>query len=164
MKKIGFNWTEIKTVCRSQNAEILLLTYAIVIGYNNYIAYEIKDINNRLNTKIVSVNELCKKGLLTFNPYGQKKGIYSKIMVNNPQSYFINQEFLYRKCPARLKVEYLFMLSHRPYNDLKPYIEKRYFPETLHSNLFVKKQGDYLILLPELSKLKQEKTTSDRRN
>ena len=82
-------------------------------------------------------------------------------MCKEEQSYFTNGSFLTAICPVRKKLEYLFLLSMRPANDLSARIPLKFLTQEqiiwAINNPFIKTIEDKIVFVPELIRNKGEK-------
>jgi hypothetical protein len=74
---------------------------------------------------------------------------------------FTNGNFLTSICPVRKKLEYLFLLSMRPANDLSARIPHKFLTQEqiiwAINNPFIKTIEDKIVFVPELIRNKGEK-------
>ena len=112
-----FNWYELIVKSRKDYNSILILTYALSVGYNKKIA---KRISNLMT--IVQIKHVPRDVLRFFEEVNLT--LYCKVKTEEPQSYFKNPSFLRAKHLPVHKVNYLKLLSYRRIDDLSPFIYK----------------------------------------
>lgn len=138
---IYFNWYELYVKAKKDHNSILILTYALSVGYNQKIAKRISNLMAIL--QITHVTRDCLRFIRQEELY-KRKGftLYSNIKTIEPQSYFKNSSFLRAKHHVTHKVNYIKLLSYRRIDDSSPFIYKDILTEKqLHSienNPFVK--------------------------
>lgn len=146
MKKYYFNWKELLKSSNRQNSSILILTAGLIVGYNYKIAVSTQGLMKLLNIPNIPPS-LFQKGRLRLNRY---HNVICKFKCEEPQSYFINKNFLYYKCHASYKVNYLYALSLRNIAITEPRIPKEYLEESKWENPLLEIDGEYINFLPEI--------------
>jgi len=120
-----FNWYELRVKANKDPTSILILTYALSVGYNKKIANRIRHL-----MVILKISEIPRESLKYFfqhTPERKQKAdysLYSKLKTIEPQSYFINSSFLKAKKPVIHKTNYIKLLSYRRIGDSSAYIYK----------------------------------------
>jgi len=142
-----YNWNQLLQHGDQHNAAILILTLAILKGYNNIIAGNSSELMEKLYINNIPPI-LFRRGYLSVNKYGGIKGFYK---VTEPTSYFTNNKFLYYKIPLRSKIEYLWMLSLRRINEKQDYIPENYVSEKRWNNILIERKQGRLYFIPECS-------------
>lgn len=115
-KRTYFNWSELNRLSNEENEAIIVLTYALYVGYNKLMAQNSQDLCKILKIPkipaiVYSHRKITQKSRSTYNQ------IYSHYYTTDPQSYFQNPRFLIANIPLKYKIEYLYLLSLRsPYH------------------------------------------------
>lgn len=112
-----FNWYEINVKAKKDYNSILILTYALSVGYNKKIAKRISNLIAILQISHVPRDVLRFLREDVFE-------LYSNIQTIEPQSYFNNSSFLKSKHNLIHKVNYIKLLSYRRIGDSSPFIYK----------------------------------------
>ena len=137
-----FNWYELISKARKDQAAILILTFAQTKLYNPYTT---KGLMKALNINHIPVH-LFTTGLLE-----QKKDkLVCNYKTEEPMSYFRNPWFLTKNVSVLQKTEYLQMLSMRRISEAQDYIAKNYIRKDLN-NPFIKIKGDKIYFPQESS-------------
>lgn len=144
-----FNWSEIWRLSKGDLAAIIILTYAQTKIYNELSA---KTLMKRLGINHVPPSLFHEK-ILTQH----KHSLVSNYITKEPQSYFINPNFLFMQVPARSKAVYIKALGLRKLSVSDPYIPKKYF-ENINPNPFINITEDKIIFIPESSELRKNTT------
>lgn len=156
--KIYYNWHKLKKDAGGQPEGILILTYALYKRYNTLLSKNTEQLCKKLHidkipTKIIKDNRIIISS--------EFKEIISHYMCKDEQSYFTNGNFLTAICPVRKKLEYLFLLSMRPANDLSARIPHKFLTQEqiiwAINNPFIKTIEDKIVFVPELIRNKGEK-------
>jgi len=156
--KTYFNWYELKKDADGHSNGILILTYALYKRYNNLMAKSINSLHKTLYIKSIP-SEILRNNYIIISP--EFKEVISHYTCKDEQSYFINGNFLTTICPIRKKLEYLFLLSMRPANNLSARIPLKYLTKEqitwVNQNPFIKTIEDKIVFVPELIRNKGEK-------
>jgi len=137
-----FNWYELMSKARKDQAAILILTFAQTKLYNPYTT---KGLMKALNINHIPVH-LFTTGLLE-----QKKDkLVCNYKTEEPMSYFRNPWFLTKNVSVLQKTEYLQMLSMRRISEAQDYIAKNYIRKDLN-NPFINIKGDKIYFPQESS-------------
>ena len=156
--KTYYNWYDLKKDADGHSDGILILTYALYKRYNTILAK-----NTDSLCKILHIKSIPAKIIRNSNVIGSSESseIISHYMCKDEQSYFINGNFLTAICPVRQKLEYLFLLSMRPANDLSARIPLKFLTDEqinwANNNPFIKTIEDKIVFVPELIRNKGEK-------
>lgn len=118
-----FNWHELLQYSRKDLAAIICLAYAQTNRYNELSA---KTMMYRLNLHHVPAFLFSAK---TFRQY--KHVLTCNYKTKDPQSYFMNSEFLFAKESAWDKVVYLRALSIRRLTDKNTSINRKFFSKII---------------------------------
>ncbi len=144
-----FNWYELMSKARKDQAAILILTFAQTKLYNPYTT---KGLMKALNINHIPVH-LFTTGLLE-----QKKDkLVCNYKTEEPMSYFRNPWFLTKNVPVLQKTEYIQMLSMRRISEAQDYIAKNYIRKDLQ-NPFIKVKGDKIYFPQESSETRKSYT------
>ena len=144
-----FNWYELMSKARKDQAAILILTFAQTKLYNPYTT---KGLMRALNINHIPVH-LFSTGLLE-----QKKDkLVCNYKTEEPMSYFRNPWFLTKNVSVLQKTEYLQMLSMRRISEAQDYIAKNYIRKDLN-NPFIKIKGDKIYFPQESSESRKSYT------
>lgn len=144
-----FNWYELMSKARKDQAAILILTFAQTKLYNPYTT---KGLMKALNINHIPVH-LFTTGLLE-----QKKDkLVCNYKTEEPMSYFRNPWFLTKNVPVLQKTEYIQMLSMRRISEAQDYIAKNYIRKDLQSP-YLEIKGDKIYFLPESSESRKSYT------
>ena len=144
-----FNWYELMSKARKDQAAILILTFAQTKLYNPYTT---KGLMKALNINHIPVH-LFTTGLLE-----QKKDkLVCNYKTEEPMSYFRNPWFLTKNVPVLQKTEYIQMLSMRRISEAQDYIAKNYIRKDLQ-NPFIKIKGDKIYFPQESSETRKSYT------
>ncbi len=154
MQKYYFNWGELKRHADDDFTGIIILTYAITLKYN-ILSNSSKKLLSTLKINNIPLTLFRRKYL----QYSRGK-IFSSYTCKNPQTYFINADFLTANCMPQYKVAYIYMLGLRPISDNKLYIPKEYVDEKHYNNPFIKVQNEKIYFIPEL--IKHNNTQGDK--
>ena len=156
--KIYFNWYELKKDADGHSNGILILNYALYKGYNKLMAKNINSLYKTLHIKSIPEKILRNSKIIITAEYNE---IISHYICKDEQSYFINGDFLTAICTTRKKLEYLFLLSMRPANNLSARIPLKYLTKEqitwTNQNPFIKTIEDKIVFVPELIRNKGEK-------
>jgi len=137
-----FNWYELTSKARKDQAAILILTFAQTKLYNPYTT---KGLMKALNINHIPVF-LFTAGLLE-----QKKDrLGCNYKTIEPMSYFKNPWFLTHNVDILKKTEYLQLLSMRRISEAQDYIAKNYIRKDI-KNPYTEVKGDKIYFLPESS-------------
>jgi len=137
-----FNWYELTSKARKDQAAILILVFAQTKLYN---ARTTKGLMKALNINHIPMF-LFTAGLLE-----QKKDrLVCNYKTIEPMSFFKNPWFLTHNIDINKKIEYLQLLSMRRISEAQDYIAKTYIRKELQSP-YIKIKGDKIYFLPESS-------------
>ena len=137
-----FNWYELTSKARKDQAAILILTFAQTKLYNPYTT---KGLMKALNINHIPMF-LFTAGLLE-----QKKDrLVCNYKTIEPMSYFKNPWFLTHNVDILKKTEYLQLLSMRRISEAQDYIAKNYIRKDIKSP-YTEVKGDKIYFLPESS-------------
>ena len=137
-----FNWYELVSKARKDQAAILILTFAQTKLYNPKTS---KGLMRALNINHIPMH-LFSTGLLE-----QKKDrLVCNYKTEEPMSYFMNPWFLTHNTSVLKKTEYLQLLSMRRISEAQDYIAKNYIRKDLQ-NPYIEIKGDKIYFLPESS-------------
>ena len=137
-----FNWDELTSKARKDQAAILILTFAQTKLYNPYTT---KGLMKALNINHIPMF-LFTTGLLE-----QKKDrLVCNYKTIEPMSYFKNPWFLTHNVDILKKTEYLQLLSMRRISEAQDYIAKNYIRKDIKSP-YIEVKGDKIYFLPESS-------------
>ena len=145
-KKYLFNWQELSLDGKGIPEAILILTYALSLGYNSKIGFNAKDLHHRLNIEHIPFTLFFKRLLFNYPPHG----IFSKYKCKEPQSYFYNREFMRYQYSVQDKVNYIFILANRRLDQPENFLPQRYIPENLWNNPFIERKNGNLYFKPEI--------------
>ena len=135
-----FNWNELWHQSKKQPESILILTHALIIGYNNIMARSGTELMKKLFIEKID-SQLFQTGKLkTF----KNTLIFSVYTCKDKQSYFKNKNFLYSTVSPVTKVEYLYILSKRSIDNQNNHIPKNYVSSKHWENTFVKERTEIL--------------------
>lgn len=141
-----FNWNEIWRLSKGNVASIIILTYAQTSIYNELSA---KTLLNRLSINHIPPYLFHEKILTQY-----KHILACNYKTIEPQSYFLNESFLFNAVPARSKAVYIKALGLRKLTSNDYFIPKKYF-ENIKPNPFIDITDDRLIFKPESSYLRK---------
>jgi hypothetical protein len=137
-----FNWYELTSKARKDQAAILILAFAQTSLYN---ARTTKGLMKALNINHIPMF-LFTAGLLE-----QKKDkLVCNYKTKEPMSYFKNPWFFTHTVNTQTKLEYLHMLSMRRISESQDYIAKNYIRKDLQSP-YLEIKGDKIYFLLESS-------------
>ena len=137
-----FNWYELVSKARKDQAAILILAFAQTSLYN---ARTTKGLMKALNINHIPMF-LFTAGLLE-----QKKDkLVCNYKTEEPMSYFKNPWFFTHTVNTQTKLEYLHMLSMRRISEAQDYIAKNYIRKDLQSP-YLEIKGDKIYFLLESS-------------
>ena len=140
-----FNWNELWTYSKGQPESILILTNALIIGYNNIIASSGKQLMKKLFINSINLHLFQTNKLKVL----KNSSILSTYQCKDAQSYFKDKDFLFSTVNPNAKVEYLYILSKRSIANKNRYIPKNYVSSEHWGNTFVKERTDKLELILE---------------
>jgi len=140
-----FNWNELYRQSKGQPESILILTHALIIGYNNIIARSGKELMKKLFIEKID-SQLFQTGKLQTR---KNTLIFSVYQCKDKQNYFNNKDFLYTTVSPVTKVEYLYILSKRSIDNQNNHIPKNYVSSRQWGNTFVKERTDKLEFILE---------------
>lgn len=140
-KKIYFNWEELQKLSNKDVDAILILTFASLLGYNKILSWGAKNLRNRLFINYIP-QFLFRKKLIYLS---RDNKIISKYECREPLSYFLNSQFIYYKCPIRIKINYLYILSQRNINNNNSYIPKNYVESEYLKNPLITLENENII-------------------
>ena len=139
---IYFNWYELVSKARKDQAAILVLAFAQTKLYN---ARTTKGLMKALNVNHIPMF-LFTAGLLE-----QKKDrLVCNYKTKEPMSYFCNPWFLTHNVSISKKIEYLQLLSMRRISEAQDYIAKSYVKKEIKSP-YIEIKNDKIYFLPESS-------------
>ena len=137
-----FNWFELLSKARKDQAAILILAFAQTSLYNPYTTNGLM--------KALNINHI-PMFLFTTGLLEQKKDrLVCNYKTKEPMSYFKNPWFLTHNVNTQTKLEYLQVLSMRRISEAQDYIAKNYIRKDLHSP-YLEIKGDKIYFLPESS-------------
>lgn len=148
---VQFNWQEIKLDSNNTLEGIIVLTYALSIGYNSIISASLSNLQTRLSIGFVPQN-IFKKRMFINTP----QGIFNRYSTIEPQSYFKNNSWLFDKESTYNKVVYLFALSQRSINNKNLFIPTTYLDSKYWDNPYLNRKENKLWFNPELIYLKNQ--------
>jgi hypothetical protein len=146
---IYFNWYEIESKARKDQAAILILTFAQTKLYNPRTT---KGLMTALKINHIPIH-LFTAGILEQT----EKGLECHYKTQEPMSYFLNPWFLTHNVNILKKTEYLQMLSMRRISEKQDYIAKTYIRKDL-MNPYIEIKGDKIYFLPESSESRKSYT------
>lgn len=150
--KYYFNWNELKRDAGSNYAGILILLNCLLIGYNKKMANSGKHLMLKMKLNNIPLIIFRKKLLFV-----QKQGIYSRYKCNDPQSYFINKDFITSGLSVANRAEYLYILAQRPISVTDTFIPKNYVSKRLWKNPFIEIDDTKIHFITERSQIAKEK-------
>jgi len=121
MKKYYFNWYELLKKSKKDYDSIIVLTYASTFGYNKKIANGSLDL---IKTLYVDRVPSWLKNQIKINT--QSFELFNNYKTEEPQSYFLNKDFLTTYTKVEHKIQYLWLLSYRRIDEESPYIKRDY--------------------------------------
>jgi len=137
-----FNWYELNSKARKDQAAILILAFAQTSLYN---ARTTKGLMKALNINHIPMF-LFSTGLLE-----QKKDrLVCNYSTKEPMSYLKNPWFFTHNVSTQIKLEYLQLLSMRRISEAQDYIAKNYIRKELQSP-YIEIKGNKIYFLPESS-------------
>jgi len=151
--RIYFDWNDLCRQSDYNHESILILTYALYIGYNKLLAWNSTALMRKLFITYVPNNLNSKRLLIK-----KQDGLFSKYKVQQPQSYFINPSWMTAICPLSHKIGYLRALSLRNNVTTEPYVPLYYSPAIDKRNLFLEIIENKIIFIPE--QIKQNELSS----
>lgn len=144
-----FNWYELVSKARKDQAAILILTFAQTKLYNPKTS---KGLMRALNINHIPMH-LFTTGLLE-----QKKNrLVCNYKTEEPMSYFMNPWFLTHNTSVLKKTEYLQLLSMRRISEAQDYIAKNYIRKDIESP-YIKIKGNKIYFLTESSESRKSYT------
>ena len=153
-----FNWYEILAKARKDQTAILILTFALYKRYNTILAKNTESLFQILHIDSIPLKIVRNSNIIITTDF---KEVVSHYMCKEEQSYFTNGIFLTAICPVRKKLEYLFLLSMRPANDLSARVPQKFLTQEqiiwAINNPFIKTIEDKIVFVPELIRNKGEK-------
>ena len=156
--KIYYSWHELKKDAGGHPEGILILTYALYKKYNTLLSKNTEQLCKKLHIDKIPTKILKDNRVIISHDF---KEVISHYMCKDEQSYFTNGSFLTAICPVRKKLEYLFLLSMRPANDLSARVPKKFLTQEQITwsinNPFIKTIEDKIVFVPELIRNKGEK-------
>ncbi len=156
--KIYYNWYKLKKDAGGHSEGILILTYALYKRYNKTLSKNTHQLCKKLHIEKIPTKILKDNRVIISKDF---KEVISNYICSEEQSYFTNGSFLTAICPVRKKLEYLFLLSMRPANDLSARIPLKFVTEKqldwAKNNPFLKTIEDKIVFVPELIRNKGEK-------
>ena len=156
--KTYYNWYELKKEAGGHPEGILILTYALYKRYNTLMAKNTHSLCKNLHISSIPTKIIRNNHIMITLEY---KEVISHYMCRDEQSYFTNGSFLTAICPVRKKLEYLFLLSMRPANDLSARVPQKFLTQEqiiwAINNPFIKTIEDKIVFVPELIRNKGEK-------
>lgn len=142
-----FNWNELLQKSKKDYDSIIILTYASTFKYNNKVANSSLSLLKKLN--IHRIPNWLNNYLLV----NKKFEIFNQYIIEEPQSYFINPEFLYSVTSVNYKIQYLWLLSHRKIEEKVNYINKDFFTikeiSGIKNNPFISIEKDKIFFILE---------------
>ena len=158
MNKTYYNWYKLKKDAGGHPEGILILTYALYKRYNTILSKNAQQLCKKLYIEKIPAKIIKENRVIISHDF---KEVVSHYMCNEEQSYFTNGSFLTAICPVRKKLEYLFLLSMRPANDLSARIPLKFLTQEqiiwAINNPFIKTIEDKIVFVPELTRNKGEK-------
>ena len=137
-----FNWFELLSKARKDQAAILILAFAQTSLYNPYTTNGLM--------KALNINHI-PMFLFTTGLLEQKKDrLVCNYKTIEPMSYLKNPWFFTHNVNTQLKLEYLQLLSMRRISEAQNYIAKNYIRKDLKSP-YIEVKGDKIYFLPESS-------------
>jgi len=156
--KTYYSWYKLKKDAGGQPEGILILTYALYKRYNTILSKNAQQLCKKLHVEKIPAKILKENRVIISHDF---KEVVSHYMCNEEQSYFTNGSFLTAICPVRKKLEYLFLLSMRPANDLSARVPQKFLTQEqiiwAINNPFIKTIEDKIVFVPELIRNKGEK-------
>lgn len=148
---IYFNWYELKSVSANVPEGIILLTHALISGYNSVISFNESALLQKLKISYVPPHIYRTKWFIKENT-----GIISKFLIQEPQSYFRNHSWLYAYNNLEHKILYLYALSQRSIPNKNFFIPEDYLESKYWDNPYLKHRDKKIWFLPEIYNLKKE--------
>ena len=144
-----FNWFELLSKARKDQAAILILAFAQTSLYNPYTTNGLM--------KALNINHI-PMFLFTTGLLEQKKDrLVCNYKTIEPMSYLKNPWFFTHNVNTQLKLEYLQLLSMRRISEAQNYIAKNYIRKDLKSP-YIEVKGDKIYFLPESSESRKSYT------
>jgi len=144
-----FNWYELTSKARKDQAAILILTFAQTKLYNPKTT---KGLMNALKINHIPAH-LFTDGILEQT----KTELKCHYKTQEPMSYLTNAWFLTHNVNILKKIEYLQLLSMRRISEKQDYIAKTYIRKDL-MNPYIQAKGDKIYFLPESSESRKSYT------
>jgi hypothetical protein len=130
-----FNWNEIYSKSRKDNAAIIILAFAQTTLYNEiYSSILMKKLNIHHIPQFMFKDKILEQ---------KKQQLICNYRTQDAQSYFKNPKFLLANVPAIDKVVYLRALSLRRISDRSDRIPRDFFKK-LEYNPFMTIEKDYI--------------------
>lgn len=143
-----FNYLELLHYSNHDPEAIIVLTHALVIGYNNLLTVNRDRLCQQLH--IDNVPTVTTK-FFERVPKARYGKFITTYRTKEPLSYFTNPRFLYQPFPALSKAIYIKFLGMRAIGDTRTYIPSAYIdnPEKHRNNPFLLVDKDKIHFLPE---------------
>ena len=123
LQKYYFNWNKILIDSKRQHELIIILTYASYIGYNRLMSNSKGHLLSLLKIDNLprDINKFVKQ-----NKKSKPYNLFSIYKVNEPQSFFVNQGFMFSDAKPIFRVQYLWLLSMRSIDTSNNFIPIEY--------------------------------------
>ncbi len=149
-QKTYFNWHQILRDSNNDACAILLLTYALNIGYNNKITSSTKDLLKYLHIDSIPI-QLFEQGHFVVT---SDNSIFSRYKCDEPQSYYYNPFFAIAKIDVTYKTLYIWALAQRRISQRENFIPDTHIQETQWSNPLLRHKDNKLYFIPEMALFK----------
>ena len=124
-----FNYYELKNKGKTYEG-ILILTYCLTRPYGSRLSIDADGIRRKLHIEVIPAH-LFRLGYLVVH----KNGIFNAFRLNEVQSYFTNDSFLFLKnVSIHKKIEYLYILGQRRINDNNTFFPRYYLTAKQQQN------------------------------
>lgn len=147
-KLYQFNWYELKSISSNIPEGIIVLTHALVTGYNSVISLDDGKLIQKL--KIDYVPPVIYRSSVVIRT---KDGLVNRYKTEEPQAYFYNRDWLYDNTNVSAKVIYLYALSQRSITNKNLFISEKYLEEKFWDNPYLQNKNGKLWFKPELNRI-----------
>jgi hypothetical protein len=135
---VQYNWQELESISSLPESKVLIL-FGLYTGTIKPVSRNFELLKKKLHINLIP-NRLLETKILVAYP----SGIFFNYRTLEPQTYIKNCFFLHMRFPARIKAEYLYILSQRPIGNNLNRIPDYYIEPHLYTNPLITRHKGYI--------------------
>lgn len=133
---IRYNWYELNSISKLPESHVVLL-FALYLGRHKPLSANLGLLKSKLVLDSIPPALFQTRALTQYST-----GIFSNFVTVEPQCYIRNCSFLHMRLPARIKADYIYILSQRSIANNNNWIPEYYIEPHHHLNPLITKVKD----------------------